>query len=158
MSRSRFESGYLHDETPVMNYYYFGVGGVTFAILVLGSKTYDSVSLAFATSSMYANSTPGTFPCSTDRCKACPRLCADTSIRFRGPNGHMSIKRTFTCQSLNLVSAITCQSCNIYVGETSRSLMFHFLEHLADIHHNRSKPVAQHFNSASHTIADVKGL
>ena len=53
MSRSRFESGYLHDETPVMNYYYYfggGVGGVTFAVLALGAKTYDSVSLA--TSSM----------------------------------------------------------------------------------------------------------
>ena len=104
---------------------------------------------------IYANSTPGTFPCSTDRCKACPHLCADTSIR--GPNGHMSIKRTFTCQSFNLVSTITCQSCNlIYVGETSRSLVFCFSEHLADIHHNRSKSVAQHFNSAGHTIADVK--
>ena len=34
--------------------------------------------------------------------------------------------------------------------------MVHFLEHLADIHHNRSKPVAQHFNSAGHTIAEVK--
>ena len=34
--------------------------------------------------------------------------------------------------------------------------MVHFLEHLADIHHNRSKPVAQHFNSAGHTIVDIK--
>ena len=103
----------------------------------------------------HANSTPGTFPCSTDRCKACPHLCADTSIR--GPNGHMSIKRTFTCQSDYLVYAITCQSCNlIYVGETSKSLAVCFLEHLADIRHNHSKPVAQHFNSAGHTIADVK--
>ena len=34
--------------------------------------------------------------------------------------------------------------------------MVHFSEHLDDIRHNRSKPVAHHFNSASHTIADVK--
>ena len=63
--------------------------------------------------------------------------------------------------NFNLVYAITCQSCNlIYVGETSRSLMVHFSEHLADIRHNCSKPVAQHFNPAGHTIADakVKGL
>ena len=40
-----------------------------------------------------ANSTPGTVPCSTDRCKACLHLCADTSIR--DPNGHRSVKRTF---------------------------------------------------------------
>ena len=86
-----------------------------------------------------ANSTPGTFPCSIDRCKTGPHLCTDTSIR--GPNGHMSIKRTFTCHSDNLVYAITCQSCNlIYVGETSRSLTVRFSEHLADIRHNCSKP------------------
>ena len=40
-----------------------------------------------------ANSAPGTVPCSTDRCKACLHLCADTSIR--DPNGHRSVKRTF---------------------------------------------------------------
>ena len=56
-----------------------------------------------------------------------------------------------------LYYAITCQSCSlICVGETSRCLAVHFSEHLADVHHNRSKPVAQHFNSAGHTMADVK--
>ena len=45
----------------------------------------------------------------------------------------------------------------IYIGETARSLVARFAEYLADICH---KPAAQHFNSASHTIADVrvKGL
>ena len=45
-------------------------------------------------------------------------------------------------------------------GETARSLVVRFAEHLADMRHNRSKPVAQHFNSVGHTIADVrvKGL
>ena len=105
------------------------------------------------------NTTPGTFPCTTDRCKACPHLCANISIR--GPKGQMYIKRTFTCQSNKLVYAIICQLCKmIYVGETARSFVVCFAEHLADIRHNRSKPVAQHFNSASHIIADVrvKGL
>ena len=73
----------------------------------------------------------------------------------------MYIKRTFTCQSDNLVYAITCQLCKmIYVGETARSLVVRFAEHLADIRYNHSKPVAQHFDSVGHTIADVrvKGL
>ena len=61
------------------------------------------------------NTTPGTFPCTTDRCKACPHLCSNTSIR--GPKSQMYIKRTFTCQSYNLVYAITCRLCNmIYIG------------------------------------------
>ena len=68
----------------------------------------------------------------------------------------MYIKRTFTCQSDNLVYAITCQLYKmIYVGETARSLVVRFAEHLADIRHNRSKPVAQHFNSAGHTPWDL---
>ena len=76
---------------------------------------------------------------------------------IRGPDCHMSIKTTFTCRSDNLVYAITCHSCNfVYVGEVSRSLAVRFSEHLADIRHNRSKPVAQHFNFAGHTIADVR--
>ena len=60
-----------------------------------------------------------------------------------------------------LVYAITCQLCNmIYAGETARFLVVRFAEHLADIRHNHSKSVAQHFNSAGHTITDVrvKGL
>ena len=48
----------------------------------------------------------------------------------------------------------------IFIGGTARSLVLHFAKHLADIRHNRSKPVAQHFNPASHAIVDirVKGL
>ena len=66
----------------------------------------------------------------------------------------MYIKRTFTCQSNKLVYAIICQLCKmIYVGEMARSLVVHFAEPLADIRHNRSKPVAQHFNSVA--IVDV---
>ena len=48
----------------------------------------------------------------------------------------------------------------MYVGETARALVTLFTGHLADICHNHNKPVAQHFNSANHTIMDlkVKGL
>ena len=84
--------------------------------------------------------------------KACPHVCADTSVR--GPNGHTSIKRTFTCQRDNLVYAITCRSCNLSCGgEASRPLAVRFSEHLADIRHSRSRPVAHHFGP---TIADVR--
>ena len=65
------------------------------------------------------------------------------------------------CQSDNLVYAITCQLCHtIYVGETARSLVVRFAEHLANICYNHSKPVAQPFYSAGHTVMDirVKGL
>ena len=68
----------------------------------------------------------------------------------------MSIKRTSHVRATTYL-IMTCHSSNlIYVGETSRSLAVRFLEYLADIRHNRSKPVAQHFNFADHTIADVR--
>ena len=98
----------------------------------------------------HVTSTPGTFPCSTDRCKACPHLCADTTIR--GPNGHITF-RTFTCQATTwyMPSPVSLAASSMLVR-----LPVCFSEHLADICHNCSKPVAQHFNSAGHTIADIK--
>ena len=82
--------------------------------------------------------TLGTFHCTAAICTACPYLCADISVQ--GPNGHMQIRRSFTCQSDNLVNLITCQTCGMmYVGETA--LVTRFAKHFADIHHNRSKPV-----------------
>ena len=80
-------------------------------------------------------------------------LCADTSVQ--GPSGHMQVRRGFTCQGDNLVYWITCQTCGMmYVGETARALVISFTEHLAAIRHNRKKPVAQHFNWATHTTMD----
>ena len=72
---------------------------------------------------------------------------------------------TVTCQSRGLshVIATTWYMPSPVSLATSSMLVrlagpsrFVFLEHLADILHNLSKPVAQHFNSAGHTIADIK--
>ena len=69
--------------------------------------------------------------------------------------------RGFTRQSDNLVYLINCQTCGMMdVGETARTLVTRFTEHLDDIRQNRNKPVAQHFNLDNQTIMDlkVKGL
>ena len=104
----------------------------------------------------HANSTPGTFPYSTDRCKACP-TCAltpplEVSMITCTSRGLSGVRAT----TWYMPSPVNLATSSKLVSLTSRSLVFHFSEHLADIHHKRSNPVAQHVNSAGHTIADVK--
>ena len=62
------------------------------------------------------------------------------------------------CQSENVVYCITCRRCtSMYIGETGRRLRERFGELLRSIR-NRSPglPVAEHFNSANHTIDDIR--
>ena len=66
----------------------------------------------------------------------CPLRRLHVSERQPGIRHHRSVLQPHLCES--------------------RSLLVRFSEHLADIHHKRSNPVAQHVNSAGHTIADVK--
>ena len=64
----------------------------------------------------------------------------------------------FTCMSENLVYCISCRRCShIYIGETGQSLRSGIGEHLQSIHNNNPGfPMAQHFNSAGHSITDVQ--
>ena len=73
----------------------------------------------------------------------------------------MNIKRSFTCESSNLIYEISCSVCHAkYIGETGRTLGVRFKEHLADTLHARAKPVALHFNGPGHSAANmsVRGL
>ena len=102
---------------------------------------------------------PGTHPCNNAKCTVCPHLCPDPTIT--GPKSTMSITRSFSCHSSNIVYAITCTVCSkIYIGETGRTLEIRAKEHLADIKYNRQKPVAVHFNSAGHSVKSlrIKGI
>ena len=64
---------------------------------------------------------------------------------------------TFTCQSEIVVYSIICRRCGcLYIGETGRRLRERFSEHLRSVR-NKSPgfPVAEHFNSASHSLNDI---
>ena len=53
-----------------------------------------------------------------------------------------------TCQLTNLIYLITCNTCKKqYIGETKRTFETRIKEHLADIKHNRYKPVSRHMNN-----------
>ena len=100
---------------------------------------------------------PGTRPCNDSRCKTCPFLSSSTHIQ--GPKGSINISKYFNCKSSNLIYLLYCSRCSIqYVGETGLTLNTRFTEHLADIRHNRDKPIARHFNSSNHSIQDVRVL
>ena len=108
---------------------------------------------------MYATRTPGTTPCNQAKCGTCPFICTYTNVT--GPKSQMNVTKQFNCLTYNIVYVIHCTKCaQLYISETWHPLDTRFKEHLADIKHQRDKPVANHFNQTGHTIHNihVKGL
>eukprot|EP00061_Rhincodon_typus_P006686 g27606.t1 len=66
----------------------------------------------------------------------------------------------FTCTSVNLVYCIRCSRCGLlYISETKQRLRNSFVEHLRSICDKRQHlPVANHFNSSSHSLGDMSLL
>ena len=97
----------------------------------------------------------GSLPCRRPRCQTCKHITPQTFLQ--GPKSTHNIRDHFTCQSENVVYCISCHRCNcLYIGETGRRLREHFSEHLRSIRNqSRGFPVAEHFNSASHSLDDI---
>jgi len=105
-----------------------------------------------------ASSSPtdaGSLPCGRPRRQTCKYINPQMSLQ--GPESTHNIRDHFTCQSENVVYCISCRLCNcLYIGETRRRLRERFSEHLRSIrNHSRGFPVAEHFNSASHSLDDI---
>ena len=77
---------------------------------------------------------------------------------YEAPKSTFTIRDHFTCTSENLVYCISCRRCShIYIGETGRGLRSLIGEHLRSVRNSTPGfPVAQHFNSAGHSITDVQ--
>ena len=63
-----------------------------------------------------------------------------------------------SCKSSNIVYLISCRRCvQQYVGETGQQLHCRIGSHRFDIKQRRTEesPVAEHFNGAGHTLADL---
>ena len=102
----------------------------------------------------------GTSPCLHARCRTCHYISSDTSVR--GPQNTFVIKKALSCHRSGLVYCISCRRCPaVYIGETGRTLRQRFGEHLWSIEKNLPGfPVAEHFNTAGHSIDDalVQGM
>jgi len=97
----------------------------------------------------------GSLPCRRPRYQTCKHIASQTFLQ--GPKSAHNIRDHFTCQSENVVYCISCRRCNcLYTGETGGRLRERFSEHLRSIR-NRSCgfPVAEHFNSTSHSLDDI---
>eukprot|EP00061_Rhincodon_typus_P001532 g15039.t1 len=66
----------------------------------------------------------------------------------------------FTCTSANVVYLIHCSRCGLlYTGETKWRLGDGFVEHLHSVRNKQQHlPVANHFNSPSHSLGDMSIL
>ena len=88
--------------------------------------------------------------------------CTHLSTSVCGPQYSFVIKKSFSCQTSGLVYCISCRRCPaVYIGETGRTLRQRFGEHLRSIEMNLPGfPVAEHFNTAAHSIDDalVRGM
>ena len=68
------------------------------------------------------------------------------------------MKFAASCKSSNIVHLISCRRCGPqYVGETGQELHCRINGHRSDIRHRRTEEslVAEHFNGAGHTLADL---
>ena len=101
------------------------------------------------------DSDAGPFACRHPRCLTCRHTTSQTTLQ--SPKRLYTIRDRFTCLSVNVVYSITCRRCGcLYIGETRRRLRERFCEHLRSIRNNSlGFPVAQHFNSASHSLNDI---
>ena len=102
------------------------------------------------------DSEAGAFACRHPRCLTCRHKTSQTILP--SPKRLYTIHDRFTCQSVNVVYSIICRRCGcLYIGETGRRLWECFGEHLRSIQNNSPGfPVAEHFNSASHSLIDIK--
>ena len=102
----------------------------------------------------------GTSPCLHVRCRTSHYISSHTSVC--GPQNSFVIKKAFSCQTFGLVYCISCRRCpSLYIGETGRTLRQRFGEHHWSIEKNLPRfPVAEHFNTAGHSIDDtlVRGM
>ena len=101
------------------------------------------------------DSDAGTFACRHPRCLTCQHTTSQTILQ--SPKRLYTIRDHFTCLSVNVVYSIICRRCGcLYIGETGRRLRERFGEHLRSIRNNSPGfPVAEHFNSASHSLNDI---
>ena len=107
----------------------------------------------------------GFHPC--NKCAACrhthegnvdPLQHTATGSTFKSnvSGEQFTIYHPLSCLSTNIIYLITCRRCGKqYVGETKRTLKTRLLEHCGDTKHHRDKPVARHFNLASHSVDDI---
>ena len=96
-------------------------------------------------------------PCGHARCKTCPIICRDVSIKRNNVN--FDIRGNYDCKSSNVVYLIRCKhgcSSAWYIGETKTALTTRMNGHRSSIHHPKAHlPVGLHFSKEGHSENDM---
>ena len=101
---------------------------------------------------------PGNRPCRDSQCKTCPILVATNEFSSHKTGTDFKLKIKASCKLSNVIYLTTCRRFgHQYVGEIGQPLHRRINSHPFDTTHGRTdeSPVAEHFNSDSHSIADM---
>ena len=102
---------------------------------------------------------PGCFKCTATRCVTCKEHLEESGTFSSGITGEtFTIREHVTCESSNIVYLLGCRKCPgvQYVGETQNALSTRFYTHRSHINKNTGTHVTRHFNTADHSLQDVK--
>ena len=98
----------------------------------------------------------GNSPCGKSRCQTFAHML--TSEKIELTNTFSVSTPHATCDSKNVIYCISCTRCPnaIYIGETGTKFRLRYNNHRNSIKHKSSLPVAEHFNSANHSLDDLR--
>lgn len=98
---------------------------------------------------------PGFYHCGRKNCTTCQHSNEAEQFTSNKTGREFRLKQCINCHSSNIIYLLTCRKCGMqYVGETGRKLKERVGDHLRDIRNRAKTPVAIHFNSPGHDIAD----
>ena len=95
--------------------------------------------------------THGVTTCGGSKCGCCNYIISDTKIELK--HTKFDCIGNLNCDSANIIYVITCTKCTMgYVGETGNTLRTRLHQHLSDIRLQKPTAVAEHFNTAGHSL------
>ena len=98
-------------------------------------------------------------PCNEPGCVTCPYILSGHKVKSRGSGAIVPINYSCNCKTKGLIYCIQCLKCLWveYVGQTGRELQQRFADHRGYVNNKiLQKPTGEHFNSAGHSIHDMR--
>ncbi|CAH1251664.1 TRIM3 [Branchiostoma lanceolatum] len=106
---------------------------------------------------MIFDSLLGSMKCGSERCVTCEHLEEGATFSSHATEESFQMKDSMTCRSTYIIYLVSCSKCGAqYVGETKEELRTKFSSHMASINQNKTSALAKHFNSAGHSMKNVR--
>ncbi|KAI8493623.1 hypothetical protein Bbelb_285440 [Branchiostoma belcheri] len=106
---------------------------------------------------MVFDSLLGSMKCGSERCTTCEHLEEGATFSSHATEESFQMKDSMTCRSTYVIYLISCSKCGLqFVGETKEELRTKFSSLVASINNNKTSALAKHFNSAGHSVKNVR--